>query len=120
MCRILHINKFSIPANNSQCVEFYTLDGAGIEAAAPYNIYLCSLRRDDDKNTLSSSRGKVRDLPHAEGRRAASQSRMKDLYGMYLNENPSSAYNENRNIRCLLPHTFGHRNKLASAILMPR
>ena len=30
MCRILHISKFSVPAINSQCVEFYTLDGAGI------------------------------------------------------------------------------------------
>ena len=27
MCRILRISKFSVPAKNSQCVEFYTLDG---------------------------------------------------------------------------------------------
>ena len=38
MCRILHISKFLVPAKNSQCVEFYTLDGAGIKSSIMFII----------------------------------------------------------------------------------
>ena len=52
MCRILHISKFLVPAKNSQCIEFYTLDEAGTRSNITFIPMRCSLssKNEDPKN----------------------------------------------------------------------